>query len=200
MNIFSIEKKYWDEMSIVWNDYCEVYDSEKKYVSITLNGLRNHLQMIKYDPPSNLTDKAKEGYNKLIDYFPTIKEPHKNIWIVVVDPTDIYEINYCLINKSVDGEFKTSLVAPSDSYFYASKNIYEIIKSLVEGSFIEEDVQATFVYLRKSKLIEVDGELYKSMSCSLQSLILRNPYYSGTLIMSDKHLEKDFDSFDIEEE
>ena len=198
MNIFPIEKKYWDEMSIVWYDYCGGYDIEKSYVSITLNGLRNHLQMIKYDPPSNLTDNAKEGYNKLIDYFPTIKEPHKNIWIVPVDPTDIYEINYCLINKLVDGEFKTSLVASSDSYFHAGKNICEIIKSLVEGSFIQEDVQATFVYLRKSKLIEIDGELYKSMSGSLRSLVLRNPYYSGTLIMSDKHLEKDFDSFDIE--
>ena len=199
MNIFPIEKKYWDEMSLIWNDYCDVYDSEKKYVSISLDGLRNHLQMIKFDPPSNLTDKAKKGYNKLIDYFPNIKEPHKRIWIVVVDPTEIYEINYCLINKFVDGNFKTLLVGSSDSSFYASKNIYEIFKSLDKDSFIEENVQAIGVYLKKYKLVELDGKLYQLVNCNLQFFILRNPYYSGTLIVSDEDLEKDFDSFDIEE-
>lgn len=198
MNIFPIEKKYWDEMSLIWNDYCDVYDSEEKYVSISLDGLRNHLQMIKSDPPSNLTDKAKEGYNKLIDYLPNIKGPHKRIWIVVVDPTEFYEINYCLINKFVDGDFETSLVGSSDPSFYAYKNIYEIFKSLDKDSFIEENVQATGVYLKKYKLIEIDKELYQSVNCNLQSFIVRNPYYSGTLIVSDEDLEKDFDLFDIE--
>lgn len=194
IEMVSIQKRLWEPIEPIWNLYCPKYNNNSGFVEISIEGLRNHLSLVKYELWNTLSDGAQEGYKFLLDYFSFIKgRLFDKIWIIVDEPNKIYKINNIFIIGITDEEYEDfDFILTIDK---KSKNIISVqYNSLFDvyvalhkktNSFNSDILACKFIVSVKDKVGEKVNE---------ESFWVRNPHYSKILTMSDDAIIEKFNS------
>lgn len=194
VEMVSIQKRFWESIEPIWDLYCPKYNNNSGFVEISIEGLRNHLSLVKYDLWNTLSDGAQEGYKFLLDYFPFIKGSlFDKLWIIVEETDKVYELTSILFIDTTNDSHEdfdfilTSAKIPTDLISFQFNSFFDIYVALHKNTdiFNSDILACKFIVSVKDKVGEKINE---------KSFWVRNPYYSKVLTISDDAIIEKFNS------
>ena len=191
VEMVSIQKRLWESIEPIWDLYCPKYNINSGFVEISIEGLRNHLSLVKHELWNNLSEEIQEGYKFLLDYFPRIKVslPDK-LWIIVDEPDKIYEINNIFIIDTTDEDqefdFVPTIVRKPKSIVSSQFNsLFDVYVALHTYTIMFDSRVLAYKFF-----VSVKDKL--SEESKIKSFWARNPSYSKVLTISDDAIIEKF--------